>query len=206
MRERSDPLIPILGSAVALVVIGAIGLVFYPRISRWFGPGQSSVTGQAESPNTRVPVWVCRSVEGVALIVEGGYTGAAAKILNGALEGGPYHYVRLSVYNFGQDETFSLELDRFVSPSGGAAAVPAIRHLRADLEEHRQTVLRGLGAVAKLEVAKGRRGQALLVIKDDPGKRSSFVSGNLIFERREVERLRLATWRARPTLKQFMDF
>lgn len=206
MRERSDPLIPILGSAVALVVIGAIGLVFYPRISRWFGPERSSVTAHGESPNTRVPVWVCRSVEGVALIVQGGYNGEAAKVLNRALEGGPYHYVRLSVYNFGQDKPFTLELGEFVSPSGGAAAVPAIRYLRADLEEHRRTVLRGLGAVAKLEVAKGRRGQALLVITDDPGKRSSFVSGNLIFERREVERLRLATWRARPTLKQFMDF
>lgn len=206
MRERLSPLIPVLGSAVALVVIGAIALVFYPRVSRWFGPEKASVAARTASPIARVTVWVCRSIQGVALLVEDGYEKAAGEVLDGALEGGPYHYLRVFVYNFDREEPFVFELEDFVSPTGGDPATPAANRLRADLPEHKRTVLNGLGAVRRLEVAKGRRGQALLVLSADPASRPSFVSGNLIFERREVERLRLAEWRALPNLKQFMDF
>ena len=59
---------PILGSAVALVVVGAIALVFYPRVARWFGPKESSVGVSVASPTATVPIWVCRSVDGVALL------------------------------------------------------------------------------------------------------------------------------------------
>ena len=47
MRERSDPLVPILGSAVFVVVILAIGL-FYPRVAKWFGPDQPSRANAAK--------------------------------------------------------------------------------------------------------------------------------------------------------------
>ena len=100
MRERPDPLVPVLGSAVAVVVIGVVGLVFVPRISRWFGPGQDSVVARPPSPAAVVPVWVCRSHEGVALLLEEVFSEATSEVLDRAFSGGRHHYLRLSVCNF----------------------------------------------------------------------------------------------------------
>ena len=205
MRKRSDPLVPILGSLVALVVIGAIGLIFYPRIKRWLGPEKASIGGSFLAPDAAVPVWVCRSVEGVALLLE---THAPDEGLDDALSGGPYRYLRLSVYNFGRDETLGVPLGELRSPEKGPAAVPAADRLRNDLEKHQRTVLRGMGAVRSLSVRKGHRGQALFVLPDagQDAPSGGFALGAWMFERKELERVTLAKWRARPTLKQFLDF
>jgi hypothetical protein len=83
---------------------------------------------------------------------------------------------------------------------------PAAFVLRPDAGEALLTVLRGLGAVARLEVAKGRSGQALLVTEGDPRRRTAFVSGDLRFERRELQRRVLASWQNRPDWEEFNDF
>jgi hypothetical protein len=208
MRERSDPLVPLLGLAVALVVVGAFGVVFYPRVVRWLGPHEASVVGEPPSPTATVPVWISHTEDGVALVLEADWDKGTARVLDGALEGGPYRYLRLSVYNFAREGVFLLELPRagFVSPEGGEPARPAAFVLRADAAEHLQAVLRGLGAVARLEVEKGRSGHALLVTAEDPQRRTAFVSGELRFERRELQRHVLASWQKRPDWEEFNDF
>ena len=208
MRERSDPLVPLLGLAVALVVLGAFGVVFYPRVVRGLGPHEASVVGEPPSPTATVPVWISHTEDGVALMLEADWDGGTARALDGALEGGPYRYLRLSVYNFAREESFLLELPRagFASPEGGEPARPAVFVLRPDAAEHLQAVLRGLGAVARLEVAKGRSGYALLVTPEDPQRRTAFVSGELRFERRELQRRVLASWQKRPDWEEFNDF
>lgn len=207
MRQRSDPLTPILGSAVALVVVGAIGLFFYPRISRWFGPARPSVASVSSSPATKVPVWICRSVEGVALLLETQLDEASARVIDRALTGGRYHYLRLSVYNFGRDGSYALALDEgLASPEGGPRARTVASLLRKDLPAHERPVLLGLGAVASIEVAKGHHGQILLALAADPATRGSFAGADLMFERRVLERQTLAQWQDNPDLKQFLDF
>ncbi|MHC4959777.1 MAG: hypothetical protein ACYTGN_15550 [Planctomycetota bacterium] len=202
--KRTDPMVPILASAVGLVVVGAIGLVFYPRVARMLGPDRAQIRGVRPSPASTIPVWVCRSVEGVALLLEG--LGATQEI-DAAVEDGPYHYLRLSVVNFGGDEPYVVPLSgALTSPGGGPSAVAVARILKGDVPGHLQPVLRGLGAVEGLEVAKGHRGQALFGLKNDPASRSAFALGSLMFERRELERQTIAAWRRDPDLKKFMDF
>jgi hypothetical protein len=200
--------VPVLGSAVAVVVIGAIGLVFYPRISRWFGPDRESVSAVAASPTAKVPVWVCRSVEGVALLLDCGPQENARERLDGALTREGLFLIRLEVFNFAREAPFVLTLKGagLASPEGGPRARPASSALRAGLSDPERAILRGMGAVDSLEVAKGHRGQALLVLATDPALRTSFATGELIFERREVERRTLAAWRQEPDLKEFQDF
>ena len=208
MRERSDPLVPLLGLAVALVVVGAFGVVFYPRVMRWLGPREASVVGRPLSPTATVPVWISRTEDGVALVLEADSDAGTARALDGALDGGPYRYLRLTVYNFAHEGSFVLELPRkgFASPEGGEPARPAAFVVRPDAAEHLRAVLRGLGAVARLEVAKGFRGHALLVTAADPGRRTAFVSGELRFERRELRRRVLASWQKKPDWEEFNDF
>ncbi|MHC4547442.1 MAG: hypothetical protein ACYTEZ_01585 [Planctomycetota bacterium] len=207
MRQRSDPLVPLLAAAVAVVVVGAIGLIFYPRLSRWLGPDRAFVVGAPPSPTATVPVWICRTEDGVALMLEAGSDAGTAETLDRALEDGPYRYLRLSVYNFGRPHAFALELPQagFTSPEGGAPALPAAARLRADVADHLRAVLRGLGAVARLDVAQGRTGHALLVTKQDPERRTAFVSGALRFERKEVQRRVLASWQRRPDWEKFKN-
>jgi hypothetical protein len=189
-------------------MIGAIGLVFYPRISRWFGPDHESVASIAASPTAKVPVWVCRTVDGVALLLDCGPQENARERVEGALSREGLFLIRLEVFNFARDEPFVLSLEgaRFASPEGGPKAMPATAALRADLSEPERAVLRGMGAVERLEVSKGRRGQALLALAADPTARTSFATGELIFERRELERRTLAAGRQQPDLKEFQDF
>jgi hypothetical protein len=198
MRERSDPLVPLLGLAVALVVVGAFGAVFYPRLVRWLGPHRASVVGQPPSPTATVPVWISRTEDGVALVIEADWDPGTAPALDRALEGGPHRYLRLSVYNFAHEG--------FASPEGGDPARPAAFLLRPDAAEHLRAVLRGLGAVRHLEVAKGCSGHALLVTAADPRRRTAFVSGKLRFERRELQRRVLAAWQNKPDWEEFNDF
>lgn len=204
MSQRSDPLVPILGSAVALVVIGAVGLVIYPRVSRWFGPERASVAGVRPDPSARVPVWVCRSQKGVALLLEPEF---GDRSLDQSVTGGPYSYLRLSVYNFGQDEPFVLDLGTAMeAPDGKPGLFAVATRLKPDLPAYRRTVLRGLGAVARLEVGKGHQGQALMLTAPNPSGRGSFALGPLMFERRELARQALAEWQRKPDLREFMDF
>lgn len=208
MRKRQDPLVPILGSAVAVVVLGAIVLVFVPRISRWFGPDEAFVTGETLSPASRVPVWVCRGVEGVALLLESRFDAAAEKALDAAFDGGAHHYLTLTVYNFARSEPFVLTppVEGMPSPEGGPPAVPAFLRLRADLPAHLAAVVLGLGAAPGLRVERGHMGHLLLALDADPEERGAFACGALIFERRVVARRFLAAWQRRPDLKGFLEF
>lgn len=208
MSERADPLVPLLGLAVAFVVLGAFGVVFYPRIARWLGPHEASVVGEPPSPTATVPVWISRTADGVALVIEADWDPGTAPDLDRGLEGGPYRYLRLSVYNFAHEGPFALNLppQGFASPEGGEPARPAAAVLRVDAPAHLRAVLRALGAVERLEVAKGRSGHALLVTVADPQRRTAFVSGELRFERRELQRQVLASWQRRPDWEEFNDF
>jgi len=208
MRERSDPLVPILGSAVFVVVVGAIGLVFYPRISRWFGPTESSVTGRGQEPEDAVPIWVCRGVEGVAMVLEERFDDREARALDRGLIGRDHHYLRLTVCNFAREAPFPLTIDKggLVSPEGGPAVYAAHELVREDAPRHVRFLLRAMGAVESITVPKGARGQILLVTPESTADRGSFALGPLLFERREVVRHTLASWQRAPSWKEFMDF
>jgi hypothetical protein len=189
MQKRSDPLIPILGSAVSLVVLGAVLLVFYPRVSSWFAQDDAAVIQPLVDLEAEVPLWKCTSSDGVAMLIEpmlmaGDGTDPA---LDSMLEGGPYRYLR-------------------DSPEGGARLFPAAARVRPGLSAVARTVLSGLGSVPVLEVPPGRHGQILLVTTADVTARTAFVSGELRFERRKVTRYALAAWRERPEFKTFQDF
>ncbi|MHC4449558.1 MAG: hypothetical protein ACYS0E_05350 [Planctomycetota bacterium] len=210
MQKRSDPLIPILGSAVSLVVLGAILLVFYPRVSSWFAQDEAAVIQPLVDLEEEVPLWKCTSTDGVAMLIEpmlmaGDGTDPA---LDSMLEGGPYRYLRLTVYNFDTGDSYRLELpgNGFDSPEGGARLLPAAARVRPGLSAVSRTVLSGLGSVPVLEVPPGRHGQILLVTTADVTARTAFVSGELRFERRKVTRYALAAWRERPEFKTFQDF
>ena len=204
MRERKDPLLPLLATAVSLVLVGAV-FHFYPRFARWLGSNEAAVAGQVQSPGDAVPVWVCRGVEGVGLILRGGREDDG---LGAAFEGGPYRFLTLHVYNFARAEAFELNLPEggFVSPEGGDPAFPAARFVKEDAPARLRPVLLGLGAVTSLRVPMGHSGKALLAIRGDPAPRTAFVSGALTFERRELERRALAQFEQRPDKKQFEDF
>ena len=216
MQKRSDPLVPILGAAVSLVVMGAILLFFYPRISSWFDQDQAAVVQPLPAADEAIPLWVCSTEPGVALLIEPvDVVGEGDDpALDSMLDGGPYRYLRLSVYNFDRDEPFRLQLSGrgFDSPEGGVRLLPAAARVRRGLDAPARTVLAGLGGVATLEVPRGQRGQILLVAQvlegeqADPATRTAFVSGKLKFERREVARMTLAAWHQSPKLKTFQDF
>lgn len=208
MRERPDPLVPILGSAVALVVAAAITLHFYPRISRWIEVRSRESVDPPPPPDDRVPVWVCRPEEGVALLLETGPEVAAASALDQALRAGPRHLLRLTVYNFAREEPYALALppEGYDSPEGGPPALPAVALAAADPPPRLRVALEGLGFVDRVEVPKGRTGKLLLVVAEDPSLRTAFVSGALRFERRQLERRLLAAWQAKPDWKGFQDF
>ncbi|MHC4953371.1 MAG: hypothetical protein ACYTGZ_05730 [Planctomycetota bacterium] len=209
-RQRTDPLIPILASAVALVCLGAILLVFYPRVRSLVAEGRGAVVRSVPPEGGRVPLWVCRSEKGVAILIEprvltGTTTDAA---LDALLGGGPNHYLRLSIYNFGRADSYRLSVpdSGFDSPEGGARLIPCAALLPETMDAAGRTLLLGLGATQSLEVPTGRRGQILLVVSADVAGRTAFVSGGLRFERREVPRLALAKFRQRPDLRDFLDF
>ncbi len=203
-RARTDPLLPLLASAVSLILVAAV-FHFYPRVSRWLGPDVPSVVGEALSPGDAVPVWVCRGVDGVGLLLRGTRDDDG---LGDAFEGGPYRFLTLHVWNFARDEPFVLNLPEggFVSPEGLDPALPAARLVKGDVPPRLRPLLLGLGAVTSLRVPKGHAGQALLAVRGDPAKRTGFVSGALTFERRELERRTLAQFERRPDRKQFEDF
>lgn len=204
MRERKDPLLPLLGAAVSLILV-ASAIHFYPYFARRLASPRPPVTGAVASPDDAVPVWVCRSVDGVALLLR---VEAEDKGLADALKGGPYGFLTLHVYNFAREAPFELNLPEagFASPEGGDALVPAARLVRPDAPPRLRPVLLGLGAVDSLRVEKGHGAQALLVVRGDPSRRTAFVSGDLTFERRELERRVLARFEQRPDAKQFEDF
>jgi hypothetical protein len=204
MHERKDPLLPLLATAVSLVLVASV-FHFYPRISRWIGSDVASVSGDVEPAEAPVPVWVCRGVDGVGLLLSGS---PDEQRIGADLEGGPYRLLTLHVYNFARAEPFELTLPEagLASPEGGDNALPAARFVRAGTPERLRPLLLGLGAVRSLSVPEGRSGQALLVLKGDPSKRTAFVSGSLTFERKELKRRVLARFEERPDRKQFEDF
>jgi hypothetical protein len=208
MRERGDPLVPVLGAAVAAVVTGAVLFVFYPRVERALRGDGACVPLLPQPRDARVPVWVCRSVEGVALLVEPFAAAGSESALDDSLRGGPHHLLRLFVCNFAGPEAFTLDLPPggVHGHEGGTAATPVAALLREGLPPERAAVLRGLGAVMRLEVARGRQGQALLASYGDPRARPALVIGTLRFERREVALHALASWRNRPDWDRFRDF
>lgn len=202
-RQRKDPLLPLLASAVSVVILGAM-FHFYPRVQRWLGPDLGAVSGHVQPPGEAVPVWVCREVEGVGLLLRA----TRDETLDGAFEGGPYRLLTLHVWNFAREEPFDLALPEkgFVSPEGGDPAFPAARLVRPDAPERLRPVLLGVGAVTSLSVPKGRSGKVLLAVASDPAPRTAFICGTLTFERRELERRTLAQFESKPDRKQFEDF
>ena len=208
MTKRTDPLVPILASSVAFVVVGAIVLVFYPRVRDLIGPDKDSVVGVRASAQVGIPIWLCQSEEGVALMIEPCLDAEAARVLGGALEGGPYHFLRLGIYNFDRETPFLFRIPEagLSSPAGGRPACATANLLRSDVPAHLRTVLDGLGAVQSIEVGKGSSAQALLALAEEPGNRTAFVSGRLRFERRLIQRLTLESWRTHPAYQDFKDF
>jgi hypothetical protein len=204
MPERKDPMLPLLATAVSLVLVASV-FHFYPRISQWLGPSVDAVSSEQEAGDVAVPVWVCRGVEGVGLLLSGD---GHHEGLGDAFPGGPYSLLTLHVYNFARDEPFDLTLPEkgFLSPEGGEPALPAISLVSADAPAALRPVLLALGAVPSLRVPKGHAGKALLAVRGDPLRRTAFVSGPLTFERRELERKTLARFEQRPDRKQFEEF
>jgi len=195
----------LLGVAVVALCVVTGAFVFYPRLSRWLGPSRVSVVGEPPSPTEVVPVWLSRGPDGVALLIEP-LDGDTDPGLQEAFGPGR-HFLLLHVYNFAHAGRYVLELPAagFASPEGGAPARPAAAVLPADLPAPFRPVVTGLGAVGRLEVEKGHAGQALLVIEADPARRTAFVSGDLRFERREVQLGTLASWRQAPDWAHFED-
>ncbi|MEM8883602.1 MAG: hypothetical protein AAGD14_06030 [Planctomycetota bacterium] len=209
-RQGTDPLIPILGSAVSLVVLGAVLLVFYPRISAWMEVDRGPVVQSLPPVAEEIPLWTCRTEKGVALLIEPLTIDAenTDPVLDGMLEGGPYRYYRLSVYNFDRAEPFVLEVPAagFASPEGGDPLRPAAARVRADLDAQQRTILLGLGATASVTVEQGHRGQILLVAPASMDARTAFVDGAQRYDRRSLPRLQLAHWHASPRWELFLDF
>jgi hypothetical protein len=204
MPERKDPMLPLLATAVSLVLVASV-FHFYPRISQWLGPGVESVSSEHEAGDAAVPVWVCRGVDGVGLLLSGD---GHHEGLGDAFVGGPYRLLTLHVYNFAREEPFDLTLPEkgFLSPEGGEPALPAAALVKGDAPAALRPVLLALGAVPSLRVPKGHAGKALLAVRGDPGRRTAFVSGPLTFERKELERKTLARFEQSPDRKQFEEF
>jgi hypothetical protein len=215
MQQRSDPLIPILGSAVSLVVIGAILLVFVPRVSDWFEERSDSVVKALPDPDRAIPLWTCESQPGVAMLIEPLTLTGDGKdaVLDRMLVGGPYRYYRLRVYNFEGKEPVRVDLasgdaatSGFDSPEGGVRLVPAAGSISPAADLRARTVLAGLGATSTLAVPPGESGQILLIASADLSARTGFSRGTLQFQRKEKARSAIASWHEQPTLKQFSDF
>lgn len=204
MAERKDPILPLLATAVSLVLVASV-FHFYPRVSQWLGPEVESVTGEHERGDVAVPVWVCRGVDGVGLLLSGDVHDEG---IDGAFAGGPYRFLTLQVYNFARDEPYELILPPkgLVSPDGGEPALPAAALVKPDAPAALRPVLLALGAVPSLRVPKGHAGKALLAVRGDPARRTAFVSGALTFERKELQRRALARFEQRPDRKQFEEF
>jgi hypothetical protein len=207
MRQRSDPFLPLLGSAVSIVVIAAIAVVFYPAAKRWFGADDVAVIGHPLSPSARVPVWIARADDGVALVLEATRDPDANRLLAPAFRGGPYRLLTLTVYNFDR-ETLVLDVpaEGLASPGGGPNALPAAAVVDPDAPKSLLAIVQGMGLATHLEIARGRRALVLLVLAADPSDRTAFVTGDWILERRELERQVLAMWRQRPDWKRLREF
>lgn len=197
-------MLPLLAAAVSVVLLGAI-LHFYPRFKRWLGPDVASVASHVQAPDEAVPVWVCRGVDGVGLLLRPTRDDEG---LGDAFDGGPYRFLTLHVWNFAREEPFELTLPEagLLSPEGGEPALPAARLAKPDVPARLRPVLLGVGAVTSLRVPKGHSGKALLALRGDPAARTAFVAGALSFERRQLERRILAQFEQRPDPKQFEDF
>ena len=219
MRRLSDPLVPMLGVAVTVVVTGAVLFVFVPRISVWFEPsGPAPGVPEVERPDAPMPVWVSRSLEGCALLLEplpGGMDPfarrdgeeASSDGLQEVLEGGPYHLLLLTVCNFEGPDVLHLELPGDgLKGARGATLKPVSAVLRPDIPAALRPILAGLGASAVADVPRGSSARMLLVAKQDPTGGESFAGGGLLFERREVQLVTLTGWRESPDWKAFQDF
>jgi hypothetical protein len=203
-RGRKDPMLPLLAAAVSIVLLGAI-FHFYPRFKRWLGSDVASVHGHVQAPDEEVPIWVCRGVDGVGLLLRATRDDEG---LADAFDGGPYGFLTLHVWNFAREEPFEFALPAkgLLSPEGGEPALPAAALVRKDLPDRLRPVLLGVGAVESLRVPKGHSGKALLAVRGDPAARTAFVAGALSFERKKLERRALAKFEQRPDPKQFEDF
>lgn len=210
MQQRSDPLVPILGSAVALVVLGAVLVVFAPRVSEWLEERVDTVVSPLPDATQPIPLWTCDAEPGVAMLIEPlTLTGDGTdRELDKMLSGGPYRYYRLRVYNFEGKAAVQLDLESsgFDSPEGGARLLPASAKMLASVDARSRTILLGLGATTTLAIPPGESGQMLLVAAADVSARTSFTRGTLNFQRKEKARRDLAAWHAQPSLKQFGDF
>lgn len=208
MRHRADPLVPILGSAVALLVVFTVGFIFYPRVAHWLEVRSSPALERNGERERNVPVWVCRSEEGVALILRPAPDLDAAAALEPALAPGTRRYLLLSVYNFAREApyVFSVPQEGLASPEGGPRATPVSRLVRPEAPEHLRAILRGLGAADRVQVEPGHCGKLLLAADGEPAPGTAFAAGSLRFERREIGRRTLAAWEARPDLSRFLDF
>lgn len=207
MRHRSDPLVPILGSAVALLVIFTVGFIFYPRVAHWLEVRSSPAIERNGERERSVPVWVCRSEEGVALMLRPAPEVDAARALDEALVPGQRRHLLLSVYNFARPGTYELPVPEGGLDAGGEGkARPVSRLVRPEAPEHLRAILRGLGAVDGVRVEPGHQGKLLFAVEGDPSPTAAFEGGGLRFERREVRRRQLAAWEARPDLDGFLDF
>ena len=212
-----------LGVAVTVVVTGAVLFVFVPRISVWFEPsGPASGVPAVERADAPMPVWVSRSLEGCALLLEplpGGMDPfpwyrarlageeASGDRLQQVLAGGPYHLLLLTVCNFEGPDVLHLELPGDgLKGAQGATLKPVSAVLRPDVPAALQPILAGLGARAVADVPRGSTARMLLVAKQDPADGESFAGGGLLFERREVQLVTLTGWRESPDWKAFQDF
>ena len=215
MQQRSDPLVPILGAAVSLVVVGAVLLVFVPKVSSWFAEDNGGVVVPVPDRAEAIPFWASTSVPGVGMVIEpltltGDGTDAR---LDSLLTGGPHRYYRLRIYNFEQDEPVRIDLgasgdaarDGFDSPEGGPRLLPATLARPAKITATTEAVLTGLGCVTEVEVPKGQIAQVLLIASKDVSARTAFSRGEWTFTRREMLRAELAAWHQEPTLKRLKD-
>ncbi len=204
MNQRSDPLVPILGTAVSLVVIASVFFVFYPRLRAHWADEDNPVVSNTQDPDGVVAVWLARA-DGVALVVsEHGDAGEAA-VLSSGMRAGPHRFLMLTIYNFERETPFTYEVPStgLSSPEGGAPAMAAATLLRPDAPAALAPILAALGPSPRVTVAPGHLGQILLVVPDNPAQRTAFVNGTQRFERRELTRRSLASWRSGPTLKEF---
>jgi len=204
MEKRGDPLVPLLASAVAAVVVGAVLFVFFPRLERWLQRRSGdALLAPVPARDTPVGVWVSSSADGAALLLEYFSDPASEAEVHGALRGGAPHLLLLTACNVSGPEPLVVDLTSsgVAGPGGATVAVAAANLLRHDVAPALLPVLKALGAVARLEVPRGRSGQMLLAAYEDPRPLPELSAGALRFERREVTRVALATWRSRPDLR-----
>lgn len=207
-ENRGDPFVPILASAVAAVVLGSIVFVFYPRVADWIASQGEGVRGGHVSRETKIPVWICRSEEGVALMLESYPELSSQGALRGPSGSTPREFLLLSVYNFAGPEVFSIDFERqpFRAVDGLVPAEPASDLLVESAPANLKAVLRGLGALPRLDVPRGRTGQALFVLYGSASRHASYAVANLQFDRKQVAAGRLAGWRRKPDWKGFQEF